>query len=82
MIRNKAGFFMGEREREGENEREGGGREGALPTVDIVKGGGSSSTVKHWIHKTDRILSIFQYSKHRYYTTILQLLKYRSVVFV
>ena len=38
MIRNKAGFFMGEREREGENEREGGGREGALPTVDIVKG--------------------------------------------
>ena len=38
MIRNKAGFFMGEREREGESEREGGGREGALPTVDIVKG--------------------------------------------
>ena len=29
---------MGEREREGENEREGGGREGALPTVNIVKG--------------------------------------------
>ena len=29
---------MGEREREGENERERGGREGALPTVDIVKG--------------------------------------------
>ena len=29
---------MGEREREGENKRKGGGREGALPTVDIVKG--------------------------------------------
>ena len=39
MIRNKAGFFYGrKREREGENEREGGGREGTLPTVDIVKG--------------------------------------------
>ena len=38
MIRYRAVFFMGEREREGENERERGGREGVLPTVDIVKG--------------------------------------------
>ena len=39
MIRNKAGFFLWEKEREKERTRErGGGREGALPTVDIVKG--------------------------------------------
>ena len=38
MIRNKAGVFYGrKRERRRERER-GGGREGALPTVDIVKG--------------------------------------------
>ena len=34
MIRNKAGFLL-EKEREKERTR---GREGALPTVDIVKG--------------------------------------------
>ena len=77
---------MGEREREGENVQGGGGRGGGekvpYQLQTSLKGGGSSSRVKLWIHKTDRIVYIFQYSKQRYYTTILQLLKYRSVAFV
>ena len=37
MIRNKA-VFLWEKERERRERERGGGREGALPTVDIVKG--------------------------------------------
>ena len=72
---------MREREREGENGGGGGVVRVLCQQWTSLKGGGSSSTIKHWIHKTDRTVSIFQYSKHRHYTTILQLLKYRSVVF-